>query len=70
MDTSSDDHERLAAEHAYLASLRERIEWHAEAADRLRQGLPPVADNVVPFRERSADEGLADDAQAGPPECA
>jgi hypothetical protein len=68
MDTS-DDRDPLAVEQAYLAALRERVAWQAEAADRLRRGLPVASDNVIGFpREASAADRLAEDAQAGPDE--
>jgi hypothetical protein len=36
--TTSDHPKQL--EERYLAELRDRVAWQAEAADRLRRGLP------------------------------
>lgn len=56
-------------EEQYLATLRERVAWQAEAAARARQGrlstaLPPEAHGAAASRSVSSDvNALADDAQ-------
>jgi hypothetical protein len=49
--------ERHELEARYLAELRDRVAWQAEAADRARRGLPPPSRRwplrVVPDPEPS-----------------
>ena len=64
MTATDDPKER---EERFLAEMRERVAWQAEAADRTRRGLPPPP-RPAPLRavpDESASDALPDDAQAG-----